>query len=224
MGDAAVSLPPTVSATEPRRWIAAIVGGVLLGEALWSMLQLLIRDWATPALLNAMGQGPTQNPAAFEPLPLVIAFIEACIAAIVLVLLMSWAQRRTRIVVRTVVASSVPATPVVERRSEPRPSVAPTPVATASKVEVAPKPIGTAPIPAVAAPRAAMVAPTASVPNTASPRPVMPQAASAQAMAQPAASSQVAPVPAAPVKPAPPPAPKKPKVVYYNSVGEPIEE
>ena len=42
------------SGSEPRRWIAAIVGGVLLGEAMWAMLQLLIRDWAAPALANAL--------------------------------------------------------------------------------------------------------------------------------------------------------------------------
>ena len=194
---------PVVSVTEPRRWIAAIVGGVLLGEALWSMLQLLIRDWAAPAVANAMGQGPTQNPAAFEPLPLVVAFVEACMAAIVLVLLMAWAQRKTRVVVRTVtaaVAPSVPATPRAAAQSAvvPAPAVA------------APRPVAAIPVAPVAAPPVA--APAVPVAST----PVAPASAAA-----PVAATAVAPQPS---KPASPPAPKKPKTIYYNSVGEPIEE
>jgi hypothetical protein len=204
MSDGSSFPQPVVSATEPRRWIAAIVGGVLLGEALWSMLQLLIRDWAAPALANAMGQGPTQNPSAFEPLPLVIAFVEACVAAIVLVLLMSWAQRKTRVVVRTVAA------PVAPRAAVPQaPAVVPAarPVAPVSVAPVAASPAMAPPVPVVSAP----VSP-----------------AQAATVAAPAATVPLATVPVAsqPVvaKPAAPPAPKKPKTIYYNSVGEPIEE
>jgi len=203
MGDASNFPQPVVSATEPRRWIAAIVGGVLLGEALWSMLQLLIRDWAAPAFANAMGQGPTQNPAAFEPLPLVIAFVEACVAAIVLVLLMTSGQRKTRVVIRTVAApavSSVTAAPIAAASVV----VPPAPV-----VVPAPRPMAAVPVAPVAAQTAAPIVPLASAP-----------VAPAQA---PPAAAPVAPQPAA-AKPVAPAAPKKPKKIYYNSVGEPIEE
>lgn len=228
MSDATVQQQIT-SANEPRRWIFAVVGGVLLGEALWSMMHILVRDWAAPALQNAMGQGPTHNAGAFEPLPLVIAFVEACVAGIVLVLLMSLAQRRVKVVVRTVSAPaaaqiSVPAVPQVMRvepvveppiapavRVEPvvRPQITPPPMPVASQVAPVAVP-APPPAPAVAAPRpAAPAASVASVP-----------AAVQQPVAPAPASAPVAPKPAA-VKPAPP---KKPKQIYYNSVGEPIEE
>jgi hypothetical protein len=174
---------------------------VLLGEALWSMLQLVIRDWAAPALANAMGQGPTQNPAAFEPLPLVMAFVEACVAAIVLVLLMSWAQRRTRVVVRTVAA------PVVSSGAAAPRITASTPASSTPVVVPAPRPAAV-PVASVVAQPAAPIVPPASAPV-------------APAQAPPAAP--VAPQPSA-AKPAAPAAPKKPKTIYYNSVGEPIEE
>jgi hypothetical protein len=206
MGDTPVVPQTIVSASEPRRWIAAIVGGVVLGEALWAMLQLLIRDWATPALLNATGQGPTQNPAAFEPLPLVIAFVETCAAAIVLVLLMAWAQKKTRMVVRTVAAPMASA-------AAARPTVVPPSVAVPPAPAVAPRPVAAVPVPPVAAQPVAAPVPVASAP-------VAP--AQTATIAAPVAAP-VAPQPTAP-KAATPPAPKKPKTIYYNSVGEPIEE
>jgi hypothetical protein len=216
------SLPQQlVSANVPRHWIGAIVGGVLLGEALWAMLQILIRDWAAPAILNATGQGPTQNTAAFEPLPLVIAFIECCVAGIVLLLLVSWAQRRARVVtitaVKSVAATTVaavtpasvvpaPVVPAVERRSEPRPvavpDYAPTRVASSANT--------------------ATTAPLAAIPETAAAPPTAPIAVEPLTI-QPVAAQPVV-TPAVAVKSASPPASKKPKTVYYNSVGEPIED
>jgi hypothetical protein len=223
------SLPQQlVSANVPRHWIGSIVGGVLLGEALWAMLQILIRDWAAPAILNATGQGPTQNTAAFEPLPLVIAFIEACVAGIVLLLLMSWAQRRARVVtiaaVKSVAATTVaaatpasvvpaPVVPAMERRSEPRPvavpAYAPTRVA-ASAPRVA------------SSANTATTAPLAAIPETAAAPPTAPIAVEPLTVQPVATQPVVAQVAAA--KPASPPTPKKPKTVYYNSVGEPIED
>jgi hypothetical protein len=102
--------------SDPRKWIPAIVGAVLLGEALWSLLQLLLRDWAAPAFMNLLGQGPTQNQNAFLPQPLLIAFVEACLAGIVLVLLMAWSTRRSRVLAEyssSSVPTSAPAVPAV---------------------------------------------------------------------------------------------------------------
>lgn len=229
------------TANEPRKWIAAIIGGVVLGEALWSMLQILVRDWATPALQNALGQAPTHNQAAFEPLPLVIAFVEACLAAILLVLLMSMAQRRVRVVVRTVPASSVATQPAMTAISAPQVPVppAPAPLPTAStRVAPATPPIASIPQTQrpVAGAAAANVAPV-SIPATAAPiastpipRPPQPQGAQVSPQPVPAPPASPQPPIAAPSQPKPaaakpvPAPPKKPKVVYYNSVGEPIEE
>jgi hypothetical protein len=221
MGDGSTVSQPIVSATEPRRWIAAIVGGVVLGEALWSMLQILVRDWAAPALTNAMGQGPTKNPGAFDPLPLVIAFVEACAAAIILVLLMAWAQRRVRVVVRTVTAPvaaqvAVPpaaTTPVARtvQASEPRVALTPVvPSAPAAPVMAAQVPTPRPIPPVVTQPAVVQPTPVAAAPAVSAPTPVAPVAAPVPAVQAPAKAAPIAP--------------KKPKVIYYNSVGEPIEE
>jgi hypothetical protein len=215
MGEDSDAPRVVVNSGDPRRWIAAIVGGVLLGEALWAMLQLLIRDWATPALLNATGQGPTQNAAAFEPLPLLIAFVEACAAGIVLLLLMKWAQRQTRVIVtgRAVAATGTVSTAsqkVVRPQAEALPVE---PVAAPAPVIAPTPPMVVTANPVVAAP--AMATPVISAPPTST---IPPQVPTAVPPATP-----MAPVAAA-SKPTQPPAPKKPKVVYYNSVGEPIEE
>ena len=232
MGDVSAGSQPIVSATEPRRWIAAIVGGVVLGEALWSMLQILVRDWAAPALTKAMGQEPTKNPGAFDPLPLVIAFVEACAAAIILVLLMAWAQRRVRVVVRTVTAPA--AVQVVAPAAVAVPAVVAvgaTPVARAVQTEprVVPAPV------APAAPAAPVVTTQVTAPRPAAPIPsATPPAVPRSVAAAPVASTSVAStsVPSTAAPPAAvqtppkaaPAAPKKPKTIYYNSVGEPIEE
>jgi len=237
---------PALTGSDPRRWIAAIVGGVVLGEALWTLLQLLIRDWALPALMNAFGQGPTQNQNAFLPQPLFVAFIEACLAGIFLVLLMAWAgrgARRVRVIVDSRATSPAPTmTPqgALGRAAADYAPTVPAPVPQAASVSAA----AATPVVVATVPQPAMpmdVAPVVSAARVELPvepmrGPATPQAAAETAewkVATESASVPVAaPVPAAtqaaPPKPAPAPVPakgksKKPKTVYYNSVGEPIE-
>ena len=218
--------------SDPRKWIPAIVGAVILGEALWSLFHLLLRDWAVPAITNVMGQGPTQNQNAFLAQPLLIAFVEACLAGILLVALMAWSTRRSWTVRVAVEPASIPvAAPVPVPAARVAPAVA-APSAPAAPVAA----------PVVATP---VVAPPAALRIVAPPAPEIPRAVEPQpagvVAAEPAPSPSIAsmetadlagePLPTvpatAPVKPpAPAPAPvksKKPKKVYYNIVGEPIE-
>lgn len=235
---------PALAENDPRRWIAAIVGGVVLGEALWSLLQLLIRDWAMPALMNALGQGPTQNQNAFLPQPLFVAFIESCLAGILLVLLMAWSgrgRRRVRVIVEPRAVSSVPVAPAPASRPAaasyapavpapvPQAAGVSAPAATPVVVATVPTPAPTMePAPVVSAARVELpVEPTrAPIPNTAV------ETAEWKVAAESASAPVAPPVPAAsqaaPPKPGPAAVPtkaksKKPKTVYYNIVGEPIE-
>jgi hypothetical protein len=231
---------PALAENDPRRWIAAIVGGVVLGEALWSLLQLLIRDWAMPALVNALGQGPTQNQNAFLPQPLFVAFIEACLAGIFLVLLMAWSgrgRRKVRVIVesraaRTVPAAAAPA-PVPAATSYAPPTPAPV---LAASVSAPATPVVVAAVPPTSS--AMHPAPVVSAAGVELPvEPARPVVTSQEATAETAewkvAAEKPVPIAApttvttqAPPKPAPAPVPpksKKPKTVYYNIVGEPIE-
>jgi hypothetical protein len=213
---------------DPRKWIPAIIGAVLLGESLWSLLQLLVRDWAVPAISNLLGQGPTHNQNAFLPQPLFIAFVETCLAGILLVLLMAWSTRRSwsvRLSVDQPATLSVPSAPrspesVRTAPTVPAASIVPTPA------PIAPPPAAPPRIEAPATsqlPREAEVAPIRTiVPETrpASPISTAETAELSEASAAPLASA------ATPKPPVPAPAPpksKKPKKVYYNIVGEPIE-
>ena len=211
MGETAIPVP---ASTELRRLVPAIVGAVLLGESLWNLLHLLVRDWGAPALANLLGQGPTTNQGAFEPLPLLLAFVETCVAGILLVSLMAWSRRGSRVVVvrsaQTAASISVvPPATEIQRQVEPARPVEPVPpvhVETSTPSRPVPQPV-----------LQPVITQTVTVPEPVSPPPLAgpsPVAAAAPIVA--------APKPSAPVEP-PKPKSKKPKVVYYNSVGEPIE-
>jgi hypothetical protein len=205
------------AASESRRWVPAILGGVLLGEALWALLHLLVRDWAVPAIINATGQGPTRNQGAFEPLPLLIAFVEACVAGIVLAILMAWSRRGTRVVTMVRAAAPGAAVPSIAPATAETPAVAPVAARPVAPVAVTPAPVASVPVAATSMAATPAIAVQSMEPIRATP--VMSAAPPPPAPAPVAA----APVRAAAEKPQPPPKPKKPKPIYYNSVGEPVE-
>ncbi|HXY52548.1 MAG TPA: hypothetical protein VEI01_24095 [Terriglobales bacterium] len=199
---------------DPKRWLGAVVGGVVLGEALWSMLQLLIRDWATPAVMNLLGQGPTQNREAFLPQPLLLAFVEVCLAGILLVLIFAWTNRGRRVVRVSVARAS----------TKERAPAAPTPVA-APPIVPATGPLATSvreqtppampqPVPRTEA--------TETQPSAFSPAPES-VATPTRTIIPPLPAAPVAAVPAESAQAKPKSKPKKPKPVYYNIVGEPVE-
>jgi hypothetical protein len=212
---------------DPRKWIPAIIGAVLLGEALWSLLLLLVRDWAAPAIANLLGQGPTHNQDAFLPQPLLVAFVETCLAGILLVLLMAWSTRRSwtvRVAVDQAATLNVPRTaqtPEIVRTAPTVPSAPLIPAVPPAAPQSISAPRTAAPVPAPP-PKTDTQPIRATVPES---KPAFPisTAETAELSEAPAPLASAA---AAPKPPAPAPAPeksKKPKKVYYNIVGEPIE-
>jgi hypothetical protein len=208
---------------DPKRWVAAIVGGVVLGEALWALLQILVRDWATPALTNLMGQGPTQNQRAFELQPLFIAFVEACLAGILLVIILAATRSKTR-VVRVRRAPAVPSqhrevVSTIPQRSIPQ-TVDPLPVE---------RPVSSLPVNTAYPDYTAPISTYPPFEPTPAPEPMATSVFERPVPPAPLATETPKPTLTEPPKPQPKPQPKpeskpkKPKPVYYNIVGEPIE-
>ena len=205
--------PVDAGTFDPKRWVGAVVGGVVLGEALWSMLQLLIRDWATPALMNLLGQGPTQNREAFLPQPLLLAFVEVCLGGILLVLILAWTNRGRR-----VVRVSVARAPSTQERAPAAPTPASPVVPPPAMVSPATRELTPAAVPQ---PVSRMGA-TETQPPAFSPAPES-VAAATRTVTPPLAAVPVAPPSAESAQAKPKSKPKKSKPVYYNIVGEPVE-
>jgi hypothetical protein len=193
-------------AAESRRWIGRFLIAVVLGEALWGFLVSITTNLAQPAMSRVLGADP-QSPlylgrGDFNVPALFTAVVELCFAGIVAVFLNAWTQKAPR--TRTVVVRQGP---VAVPRQAPAPSAAPAP--SPAPVSISAPVATSAPVasPPVAAP-ADSPAPAAIAPTpTAPPEPI----------AQPALQEKRSPQSVAP------PAPKKPKKVYYNIVGEAIE-
>jgi len=171
--------------------------GVILAEGIWGLIIAVTNNLVLPLLARTMG-GDVQSPLYLGKgdinLPaLFTAVLELCFAGIVAVALNSWVQRKPKVIrIKSVSGNAIPV-----RHSDAPPS----PVV---PVQAAPS----------AAPAATMAAPVVS-PSAAAPP-------SEQYWSPPAASR-----PKASVQPPPPqasakPAKAKPKEVYYNIVGEPI--
>ena len=204
---------------DPKRWLGAVVGGVVLGEALWSMLQLLIRDGATPAVMNLLGQGPTQNREAFLPQPLLLAFVEVCLAGILLVLILAWTNRGRRVLRVSVAraASTKERTPAVPTPVA-SPPIVPSPALVPPATSVREQTPLTVPQPVT---RLEAALTETEPPAAFSPAPE--SVPTATLFVTPPVAAPVAPKPAESAQAKPKTKPKKPKPVYYNIVGEPIE-
>lgn len=199
-----VSESPT---SESRQWIGRFLIAVVLGEAIWAFLVAITTHLAIPAMARLMGVADEQSPlylgrGDYNVPALLAAALQLCLAGIVAVLLSSWSQRSVRVRTRVVSRVAAPSTDAVPSIVAP-PAV---PIAAQAQVPAIPVASRIAETPAVAA-------------NTqiasANIEPVLASAPPAVASTQPAAT---------PPSAAPPAKPKKAKPVYYNIVGEPIED
>jgi large-conductance mechanosensitive channel len=234
---------------ETKKWVGGLIIGLLLAETALVLIGSLVRDVIFPLMAMAMGSDPNSplslGPQTFNWPNLLSAIMQFCLAAIVAILVNSWMQRRPRIMMTrrqsvnstsiapslqtpTLASAPVP-TPV--QTPPPRPPVPVSqPVTTPPTVARAAQPVTTPPTAArPATPPAATSVPaaqtTAAAPAVAqAARPPVQQPPVASPPPQPMVQSQPqpAPKPTPPVA-APPVKPKKPKQVYYNLVGEPIE-
>ena len=203
---------PQVPSNDSGKLIGRVLLAVILGEGIWGLLVSLTHDLIVPALAGVLGGDP-QSPlylgdGTFHIPAIFAAFLQFCLAGIVAIILNSYVNRgpRTVRIVRVVPAATVP-TPV--------------------------KPIATVPPPApsIPAPAVPPVTPPLAVARPISPPAPSPVVATAPMepkppapVPPPAAPPQPIPVAKAPTPaPVPPAKPAKPKKIYYNIVGDPVE-
>jgi len=191
------------SALDPGKWIGRVMIAVILAEGIWGLMVSVTNNLVLPLLARTMG-GDVQSPlylgkGDFNIPALFTAVLELCFAGIVVVILNAWVQRKPK-----VTRSKVPrVSPIqIQRATTPHPLVVPDQTAAASMPEPA-----SSPVPAPAA------APSVSAQSSSPPAP-------GQFWTPPeAARPKVGTPPPQPTNAA---KPKRPKEVYYNIVGEPI--
>jgi hypothetical protein len=197
----------TSEGVEARQWIGRIIMAVILGEAIWSLIVSVMNNLVVPWLGDMMGpssglptsfvQRPYDYPALF------VSVVELCLAVIVALSLNYVFQRSTagRAKRGQRLVSTAPAAPA---RDAGRSAAAPQAREAMTEIKSPVPPPAPLARPAPAAPPSPVASP---------PPPPAPHLAPA-----------AAPPPAAPVAAAKPQpsAPKKPKEVYYNIVGEPV--
>src|SRR6202162_644900 len=148
----------TSEGTDTRNWVGRIIVAVILGEALWGLIESVMNNVVVPWLGDVMGQS-SGLPTSFTRRPynypeLFVSVFEFCIAGLVAAVLNYFFQRPTVRKIKTV-KGPVPVTPVqfLPTIPQPPPRVAPpqapvpAPPAPAAKSEpiVAPEPVRVVP-------------------------------------------------------------------------------
>lgn len=210
------TISPVGAGWGPKKWMALVVGGLVLGEAVWIAIVALTRDVILP--LMAMALGDTSSPLSlgkqdFNFPDLFTAVLELCLAGLFAILVYAWIQRRPRTAPKSL--SLTPAnSPQISRPT----TAAFKPAAETETPKVLPASESAAPISASVSSPPRSVAPEV----TASQAPAAAKSQTAAASAPDPTTSKPQP-PAAPASPKSKPAkPKEPKPVYYNIVGERI--
>ncbi len=181
------------------KWLGLVVSAVVLAEGIWNTVASLTKSLLLPLMARAIG-GDAQSPLGkgdFNIPDLFISLLELCLAGIVFLSIKAWVTRAAPAArrVRQAAPSGVPAE---------KPAIAP-PAQAASAAPVAPSPVpppAPPPAPPLPSPALAQV-PTAPIAPEPSPAPIPPP-------------------PSTTKKACKPKKPEKPKEVYYNIVGEPI--
>jgi hypothetical protein len=199
MDDAGKAFAPELSAAGSKRWIGRLIVAVLVGIAIWNLVVTLTRDVVLPALAQVM-EADSQSPFYLGRgdillAPILTAVLELCFALIAAILVNSWMQRAPRPARRRVVKAAPAAMPSIAP-----PAPAPQPIGGRAKMEPTPASAEAA----GGAQPAVQVAPVMAAP----PVPAAPP---------PSAKVSTAPASAKPEKA------KRPKKVYYNLMGEPVE-
>jgi len=194
------------------KWLALAVAAVILAEGIWAILVSLTRSLLLPLLARVLGvdsHSPLYlGPGDINVPDLFAAILQLCLAGIVFLIIKAWAGKPDE--VRIAPAKKIAQAPVSTGAS----------AATASDI-----PAPSAPVLAASKPTsAAAAAQTSAAPLPARAAPVPPSPATTQAQtAAPAPPTQAPAVQKkSPEKPQTPPKPQKPREVYYNLVGEPI--
>jgi hypothetical protein len=188
---------PETSPAGARTWMGRILMGVILGEAIWGLLVSVTTNLAVPAMARIMGGDP-QSPlylgkGDISVAPLFTSILELCFALIISAILNAWTQKPTRIRVKTVRVPTPRMPSPVPAPSRPAESHT-TPAAETATVMTS-----------RSAPQPVLL----SAPQSSPSLPSQPTQAASQPAQSPPASD--------------PAKPKRSKGVYYNIVGEPIQ-
>ena len=187
------------------KWLGLAVAAVILAEGIWAILVSLTRSLFLPLLARVLG-GDSHSPlylgtGDINVPDLFATILQLCFAGILFLIIKAWAGKPDEV------------------RISPAKKIVQAPVAAVAPVAIPPSapPQALTPVPAAGSVAAAAQTSTAPpVPTqvqtypTSAPRPAPPSTPPAQAPAVPQKSVE---------KPASPP---KPREVYYNLVGEPI--
>ena len=205
--DEITKMPSAWSTWAPRKWTGLIISALVLGEAIWLLVASLTRDVILPLMAMLMGGDNSSSLSLGKQelnLPdLFTAILQLCVAGLFAIVLNAWIQKKPKpsksksLRLNPATAQNAPA--------QARAAAAQTSAATGSQ----PRPTRASPPDAPLIPK---VAGAPAVPKS-PPAPVAPTQPQTPAIAAP---------------PSPPKsAPKKPKEVYYNLVGEritPVDE
>lgn len=203
------------------KWLGLAVAAVILAEGIWGILVSLTRSLLLPLLARVLGGDPHSplylGTGDINVPDLFAAILQLCLAGILFLIIKAWAGK----------PDELRASPVRKITQARGAAAAPAPTALSAP---ATPPTPPAPTPAASVAAAAQATPAQAIPAQvipASPPPRATPVPSAQTgMMQTDASTPTTQVAAAPKKsvqkPATPSKPEKPREVYYNLVGEPI--
>ena|SRR5215472_872526 len=145
----------SLSASDSTRWVLRIALALLLGLAIWGLVESLTSHLIVPLIARVMGNDPNSPlylgkeeidvPAVF------VAIVELCLAGIVAVIMNSWMQKapgkvpRSAASVKSLSLTAPPAAPV----ADPKPQAAPATVSAPPPVPLQAKPVPAEPPPVV---------------------------------------------------------------------------
>jgi len=197
------------------KWLGLAVAAVILAEGIWAILVSLTRSLLVPLLARVLGGDPHSplylGTGDLNVPDLFAAILELCLAGILFLIVKAWAGKpdEGRISpAKKIAQAPAPVTVTAPAlTAQPAPVVPPAPAPAASKPAASAAAVQATPAPLPSSPTPPTISPVTAQAQTSAPAPP------AQA---PVALKESAEKPSAPVKPT------KPREVYYNLVGEPI--
>lgn len=212
MDETPKTLPAQWTLWGPKKWVALIISGLVLGEAVWMAIVSLTRDVILPLMAMAMGEETASSPLSlgkqdFNFPDLFTAVLQLCLAGIFVIILNAWIQKKPKYGKTKSLSLAQPVAPTATAKFK-------SPVMTQASAASQPPASSTLSFSRPLVPRNAPAGFAASQPDlSAKPEPVPPAAV--------APSKPRIPSTSAPARPKPEKA-HEPKEVFYNSVGERI--
>src|SRR5215472_5656311 len=137
----------SLSASDSTRWVLRIALALLLGLAIWGLVESLTSHLIVPLIARVMGNDPNSplylGKGEIDVAAVFVSIVELCLAGIVAVIMNSWIQkapgkaRRSAASVKSLSLTAPPAAPV----ADPKPQAAPATVSAPPPVPLQVKPV-----------------------------------------------------------------------------------